>query len=274
MVGTCWTDLNCRRALIVSHGGAWTPIYPYDSFPAFERAFDQGSDAVKGDYRVSKDGFGLVVHSSPFEWYESVNCWGYRCEDMTAKEVTDTCDMEVTTYKFINASKLMNWAKDRVIVMFDVKRSQDIPNAIQTIINLNAQNRTFLEIGISDLLNTVPKTPNWRQVFYLANARSVQDYHTMLDPKNAWLKPNVFTFEFDPKLVPQLNMTLAISNLHKAGFRTLTATRTQILPSVKEQEDMFRCGIDVVYTYDTYNGVIARTKIDEERGINPPNQKN
>lgn len=36
------------------------------------------------------------------------------------------------------------------------------------------------------------------------------------------------------------------------------------------QEGLFRDGIDVVYTYDTPNGVSARTKIDVERGVTPP----
>ena len=53
---TCWTDASCRRALEVTHGGAWDPLTrPYDSMPAFERAFAKGADAVKGDFRVTAD---------------------------------------------------------------------------------------------------------------------------------------------------------------------------------------------------------------------------
>ena len=33
-----------------------------------------GADAVKGDYRAAEDGLGVVVHSSPIEIYESLDC--------------------------------------------------------------------------------------------------------------------------------------------------------------------------------------------------------
>lgn len=179
--------------------------------------------------------------------------------------------MALTGYHFVNVTDLLAWANGKVIVMFDVKRSQDLAHAINTIVKAGAQNRTFLEVGIQDLLVTVPKSPLWRDVYYLANARSVDDIKAMLDPKNAWLKPNVFMFEFDPKLVPQVaNLTATCDQLRKQGFRTLTATPTQLFPSVQEQEKIFNEGIDVVYTYDTSNGVIARTNIDKQRGITPP----
>jgi hypothetical protein len=45
-------------------------------------AVADGTDCIKGDYRVSKDGHGVVVHSSPFHLYESINCDGKRVEDM------------------------------------------------------------------------------------------------------------------------------------------------------------------------------------------------
>ena len=68
MEGQCWTDAACPRALIVSHGGAWSLEKPYDSLPAMAQAFIDGSDAVKGDFRVSADGVGVVCHSSPMTW--------------------------------------------------------------------------------------------------------------------------------------------------------------------------------------------------------------
>ena len=93
-----WTNASSPRALLVSHGGAWDLRDPYSSFGAFERAFVLGSDGAKGDYRVSKDGVGVVVHSSPFVWYESWDCRGQRCEQMTAEAVTQ-CDMYLTSWK-------------------------------------------------------------------------------------------------------------------------------------------------------------------------------
>ncbi len=34
--------------MTTAHGGEWNFKYPYDSMPAFQRAFDDGADAVKG----------------------------------------------------------------------------------------------------------------------------------------------------------------------------------------------------------------------------------
>jgi hypothetical protein len=80
--GTCWTDAACNRSLIVSHGGDWNLVAPYDSLAAFERAFDKGADCVKGDFRVAQDDVGVVAHSSPilcgerlFLQLKTVTCW-------------------------------------------------------------------------------------------------------------------------------------------------------------------------------------------------------
>lgn len=149
---SCWTNQTCNRALIVSHGGAWTLEYPYDSFPAFKRAWAEGTNAVKGDYRVSKDGHGVVVHSSPFHLYESINCNGKRVEDMLLADI-EKCQMELTLYHFISVRTLLDWANGKVICMFDVKRPQDIGHAIQTIMSAGAENRTFLEVSPSNIIN-------------------------------------------------------------------------------------------------------------------------
>lgn len=46
--GQCWTQTNCTRPLFVMHGGDWNLKYPYDSFPAMQKAYQLGADAVKG----------------------------------------------------------------------------------------------------------------------------------------------------------------------------------------------------------------------------------
>ncbi len=93
-----WLSPSSPRALIVSHGGDWDLSDPYSSMGAMQRAFSAKSDAVKGDFRSSGDGGAVVVHSSPFEWYESEDCKGKRCEKMTAAEVTE-CHMYFTKWQ-------------------------------------------------------------------------------------------------------------------------------------------------------------------------------
>jgi hypothetical protein len=44
----CWTDRNCQRVMTCAHGGEWNVTFPYDSFPAFQQAYIDGADAIKG----------------------------------------------------------------------------------------------------------------------------------------------------------------------------------------------------------------------------------
>jgi glycerophosphoryl diester phosphodiesterase len=97
----CWTDPSCQRVMTVSHGGDWDKYYPYDSLPAFEQAWNKTADCVKGDFRVSKDGVGVVMHSSPVLVYESFNCFGKLVEEMTVEECKQ-CKMAYTDYNFIS----------------------------------------------------------------------------------------------------------------------------------------------------------------------------
>jgi glycerophosphoryl diester phosphodiesterase len=164
---SCWTSVDSRSALIVSHGGAWDLANPYDSMGAYKRAFDLGSDAVKGDYRVSKDGFGMVVHSSPFQWYESLNCRGDRVEQMSAFEVSHKCDMYFTSWKFLNVSDLLAYTNNKMMTMFDVKNSPaDLPHAMNTLLSHGAENRTFLEVSPQDILSIV-HLPHFRSISFL-----------------------------------------------------------------------------------------------------------
>jgi glycerophosphoryl diester phosphodiesterase len=145
MTGTCWTDTSCNRSLIVSHGGDWTLDAPYDSLLAFERAFDKGADCVKGDFRVAQDNIGVVAHSSPILYYESPQCMGKLIENMTSAEVTE-CHLTITSQTYITVPHLLEWARDKAIVMLCVKEQRDIARAITTIIENNATDRSFLEL--------------------------------------------------------------------------------------------------------------------------------
>ncbi len=45
---TCWTDRSCNRVMTCAHGGEWNISFPYDSMPAFQQAYIDGADAIKG----------------------------------------------------------------------------------------------------------------------------------------------------------------------------------------------------------------------------------
>lgn len=186
---SCWTDRSCQRVLTTAHGGEWNVKYPYDSMPAFQRAYDDGADAIKGgetaiyfrtcravviqqvffclDFRVAKDNVGMVMHSSPIEVYESLNCRGKYIEEMTSDECAK-CQMEITRYTFTKVPDLLTWAENKINVMFCVKKSSDIPRAISSLVEYNASHRAFLEVHINDYLSLEGSgTPYWDQVYYV-----------------------------------------------------------------------------------------------------------
>lgn len=130
----------------MSHGGDWNLEFPYDSLPAFERAFLDGAEGVKGDFRVSKDNVGVIMHSSPIEWYESPECEGQLVENMTVAQCT-SCKMALTNFTFRSLPEVAAWSKGNVILMLCVKRSEDIARAISSLIELNITDNAFLEIA-------------------------------------------------------------------------------------------------------------------------------
>jgi glycerophosphoryl diester phosphodiesterase len=276
----CWTNTSCQRALTVSHGGDWNLTYPYGSFEAFKLAQAHGADAVKGDFRWTADGKGVVVHSSPIEIYESLNCVGKQPEKMTSAEVTG-CRMlpQPSAGHFITADAFLDWAKGRINVMLCLKYNDDLKNhaavvqgAISTLVAAGAQNRTFLEIKVGELLQYVQNSSGWEQVYYLAELGSAADLQLMLKAPSELLK-RTFMWEFDKKFnkwgIGDIK-TVIQRQLHPAGVRALAAT-SEVLATVGNHEALWQTdGFDVVYTYNLKNAVVARTKVDEARGVNPP----
>ncbi len=119
--------------------------------------------------------------TSPIEIYESLNCHGKRVEEMTAEECTK-CQMEITTYTFTTVPDLLQWADGKVNVMFCVKQSSDIPRAISSLVENNATHRSFLEVGISSIIEQeVNATPGWDQVYYVVNMKSHDEFEKYVE---------------------------------------------------------------------------------------------
>lgn len=58
--GACWTDRSCQRVLTTAHGGEWNISFPYDSMPAFNQAYLDGADAIKGGKNTQRQLFFSV----------------------------------------------------------------------------------------------------------------------------------------------------------------------------------------------------------------------
>jgi glycerophosphoryl diester phosphodiesterase len=258
----------------VSHGGDWSVQKPYDSLGAFVQAFEDGTDCVKGDLRFSSDKVGMVMHSSPVELYESVECVGIKVEDTPAAKL-EKCPMiskALSNETFISASTLLAYTQNRTITMFCVKRDQDIPAAVSMLLEHGAADRAWLEIGLGPFMSMVPQVLNWEQVYYLIEINSPADIATIVNNTTVMQRERAFTVEFNgyqKGAWAHVNLTQSIASLHAAGVRTLVATSLEA-PSEKAQEELFEVGFDVVYTYGTKQAVLARTTVDKARGVTPP----
>jgi glycerophosphoryl diester phosphodiesterase len=252
-----------------AHGGEWNVTFPYDSMPAFMQAYDDGADAVKGDFRVSKDNIGMVMHSSPIEIYESVNCHGKKVEEMTAEECTK-CQMEITDYTFTTVPDMLKWADNKVNVMFCVKESADIPRAISSLIENNATHRSFLEVGISNIqLQETNATPGWDQVYYVVNMKSKAELQTLFE-SSAAVQARSFLVEFN-EWEQWEGLEEDVASAKAKGFRTFAATRANSLTAtVEDHLRIYKAGIDVTYTYNLPNAVTARKQVNTKNHITPP----
>mmetsp|Transcript_29569 Transcript_29569/g.54716 ORF Transcript_29569/g.54716 Transcript_29569/m.54716 type:complete len:306 (-) Transcript_29569:147-1064(-) len=268
---SCWTDPTCTRVMNVVHGGDWNLTFPYDSLPAFQKTNSKEADAVKGDFRISKDNIGMVMHSSPVEIWESLDCFNELVEEHTAEE-NSQCHMEITDITFSTVPEVLAWADGVINFMFCVKETADIPRAITTLLENNATNRAFLEISVDEMLGLVEDTvPHWEEVYYVINFHTAADMDRMLDtPAN--VRARTFLFEFnDWSSWDSEELSAGIKKVKSYGIRTFAATRdSSIGATVDNHMAIYDAGFDVVYTYNVDNAVIARVDVNTANGISPP----
>jgi formylglycine-generating enzyme required for sulfatase activity/endonuclease/exonuclease/phosphatase family metal-dependent hydrolase/glycerophosphoryl diester phosphodiesterase len=268
-LANCWADPSCQRALVMSHGGDWDAYLPYDSHGAFVRAYEKGSDAIKTDVLVTKDNIPVVAHSSPIMPWESPECAGQKIEEMTADEVT-ACHLamsETETYQRLD--DVIEWAKDKVILMLTVKSNEAFQRAIQAILEHNAQDRIFVEVYLDTFLSVIPSVPDHDKVRYNVQIDSFDDITTLVDTIK---DPTVILCETDSATLPDADiakMSDAIANrLHPAGIGAFIDARRYV--SVEAQAGLFQEGFDVVMTYSLDNAITARIQVNKTRDITPP----
>lgn len=221
------------------------------------------------DFRVSGDNVGMVMHSSPIEIYESFNCAGKYVEKMTAEQCKK-CRMAVSDYYFISVPEFLSWADGNVNVMLCVKEYEDFPRAISTLIEQNATNRAFLEIGYGSYRNLVASNvPNWDKVFYVVQVDTSNDIMNLLNGDSLALS-RAFLFEFHNWEEWTGDITSDISLVKKQGFRTFAATNSNgVTATVENHLKIYNLGFDVVYTYNLTNAITARQDVNTKNGIFP-----
>ncbi len=221
------------------------------------------------DFRVSKDNVGMVMHSSPVEIYESINCAGKKVEEMTAEQC-GRCKMAISDYYFISAPQLLAWAEGESNVMFCVKEERDIPRAITTLIENNATDRAFLELKLGPMLNTITNNiPHWEEVYYVVELHNSEEVQTLLNSDaSAWSR--MFLLEFND-WDTWTNVEADIALVESKGFRSFAPTKdSPVMATYENHMKIFSLGFDAVYTYNLTNAVRARMDVNTERGISPP----
>jgi hypothetical protein len=251
--------------MAVAHGGAWDlASAPYDSNAAIRNAFDLGCDGVKIDVRVTADDVPVIAHSSPIEYYESLDCGGRRIEEMTAAEVTGCHRLPSFTERFQRLDDVLGYLRDKMVAQLCVKRSTDIQRTISEIHAQAAEDFAFIELDPGDVQTLIPTLIDADTVWYLVNiASSLGEVDTLLDVVR---NPRAFMFEFDPGVDVS---ALAPDRLHPAGVRSFVYDSATPL-SIAAIESYFENGYDVVSTQSAANAVEARRNVHAARGVSPP----
>ena len=265
----CWTDATCPRVMLVAHGGEWDGYHPYDSRGAFVHAVQDGTDGIKGDFRVTKDNVGVVTHSSPILGYESLECAGRAIEEMTADEVTCCHLIGSMTQTFQRVTDLLGWAHGRTVVMLDVKNAPDLPRAISTGIEAGAQDDLFLEVHFADYVKYAVGAPGWEKIHYLVWLDDPADADKLIAMNHP---AQAFMVEMNPTSTgwdAAAMKDLILNKLHPAGVRAFTSTPINN-PTKADHQALFDEGFDVVMTYDLKTGLVVRKAVNAARSVSPP----
>ena len=273
---SCWTQTTteCNRAMVIVHGGDWSiaDAVPYDSSGAFLRGWENGADMVKGDFRVNKENIGMIMHSSPIEYYESVECAGGKVEDMTTAQC-EACPMVATGYNFTSSPEMLTWANEKINFMFCMKEPTDIPRAIESMLEYSSHHRAILEIKIGDLLDMYAQKPaGWDSVYYIAEINGHNDAANLLAQPHELLD-RAFLVEFDnwDESWSSTDLQTDLAAFKSLGCRTMAATVDNSAQATKaNHRQIYDAGFDVVYTYNLANAVVVRQEVNTARGISPP----
>lgn len=252
----CWLDPNCRRVMVISHGGDWDGSNPYLSRAAFDRAVTCGAEAIEAPVRLTADHVPVLAHSSPIEWWESLNCMGDRIEQMTAAQVT-RCRLFPSGQRFQRLDDALTWANGKVIFELDPKVSAEVPEIVNYVLARGAADRAFFMVTPAEL-PTLPAGAS-----YMLRVR---------DPAQLPLRaPGLFMMQLD-RSYPGVNQA-AVRNLintqvHPNGLKALTeSVDNAVGATVANQVAIANQGFDVILSYNCANGVSAARQVNAARGL-------
>ena len=189
---------------------------------------------------------------------------------MTSSECQQ-CKMAVSDYYFISVPDMLKWADGVVNVMYCVKEESDIPRAITTLIENNATQRAFLELGLGPMTSTFSNAlPHWEEVYYVVELHSHAEVLALVksDPR---MLARTFLVEFCDFDKWDSDVQSDIALIESYGLRSFAPTHdNSVTATYDEHMKIFNLGFDAVYTYNLSNAVEARVDINTQRGLTPP----
>jgi hypothetical protein len=268
-LSSCLLDMACPRVAIESHMGDWSLSIPGNSMAAFEKAYQDGAQAIESDIRVSADGVPFMIHNDQITAYESVLCAGKVVSQSPASEIADCLLAPSLTEKIPTFDEFVEWARGKIMIHLDVKDTVNVPVMVQEIIDHNATDYVFIAVSTGEVLNVLPTIPNVEQVYFVMRVGSVADIDLGLTTLR---RPNVFMFEGDRTWedppVDEAAMQVQVQRVHDAGVRIM-ASSDQYLATVENHQELFDMGFDVILSYNTPNGVTAARNENAARGVPP-----
>ena len=237
---------------------------PYDSEGAFHRAYDNGADGIKTDFRVASDGVAMVAHSSPIELWESLDCAGQKIEEHTSTELAGCHLLPSSDQTSQRVGDVLDWARGKLTIMLTVK-DKDFGAAITTILAHDAAAYTFIEVRLGDLQTIVAALPAEQRdaVYYNAELGSEADLPALLALNN----PRVLMVELDDYDGSTIASTIT-DVIHPAGMRAFVQAQYEL--GEQAQRALFDLGFDVDMSCSLVNGVAARKAVNTARGVSPP----
>jgi hypothetical protein len=268
-LAACWTEPTCHRALVMAHGGQWdTTSVPFLSRTAFEKAWQTGADGIEADIRVTADGVPMVAHSSPIEYYESIDCGGKKIEEMTADQVSKCHYAPSFTETFQRMSDVLDWANGKLIMEWDVKLTTDLPATVQMILQKGAADRATILVGTGEIQSAIPAIAGWEGLHYIADIGATAELQPTL---GIVATHHIFLFEMDRSYVDATEAQVADLikvPVNAAGMKAFGASE-QYTATVQNHIDVYHQGFDVVLSYNVPNGVKAAQQVNVERGYSP-----
>jgi hypothetical protein len=268
-LNACWLDPTCHRALVVSHGGDWNVTdAPFLSRAAFEAADALGADGIEIDIRVTSDGVPVIAHSSPIEFYESLDCMGRKIEEMTADEVTACHLAPSLTQTFQRLDDVLDWADGRLILELDVKESGDLDASVQTIRSRGAQDRVYILVGVDEIQTVIPQIQGWEELHYMADIGDPSQLAPMLAIAAG---SHVFLFEMDRSYgtADEAQVAALIADQVIPGGVKAFCSSDKSFITVQSHLDMYHQNFDLVLSYSLANGIEAARQVNVERGYAP-----